>query len=234
MGWHDEFPWRWRFRPAGLPRKVCAMSLSELSTLTASLGFTERNDPFKLFAEWMEDAKKSEPNDPDAMSVATVDEDGLPNVRMILLKDFSERGFVFYTNFESQKGHEILATGKAALCFHWKTLRRQVRVRGLVETVSDAEADAYYNSRARDSRIGAWASQQSRPLKARFELETAVAMAAARYALGEVPRPPYWSGFRVRPLSIEFWHDRPFRLHDRVVFRREKPDGEFSKARLYP
>ena len=229
-----DFGALWRFRRTTSARKVPGMSLNELTTLTASLGFTERNDPFKLFAEWMEDAKKSEPNDPDAMSVATVDEDGLPNVRMILLKEFSERGFVFYTNFESQKGHEILATGKAALCFHWKTLRRQVRVRGIVETVSDAEADAYFKSRPRDSRIGAWASQQSRPLKARFELETAVAMATARYALGEVPRPPHWSGFRVKPLSIEFWHDRPFRLHDRVVFRREKPDGDWTKARLYP
>ena len=163
---------------------IDAMSLSELSTLTASLGFTERNDPFKLFGEWMDDAKKSEPNDPDAMAVATVDEDGLPNVRMILLKGFDEQGFVFYTNFESQKGHEILATGKAALVFHWKTLRRQVRVRGLAEQVTDAEADAYFKSRARDSRIGAWASQQSRPLTARFELETAVAMNTARSGAG--------------------------------------------------
>jgi pyridoxamine 5'-phosphate oxidase len=145
-----------------------------------------------------------------------------------------ERGFVFYTNFESQKGHELLATKKAALNFHWKSLRRQVRIRGLVEVVSDAEADAYFHSRPRDSRIGAWASQQSRPLEGRFALETAVAMYTAKYAIGAVPRPPQWSGFRVLPLSIEFWHDRPFRLHDRAVFRRSTPDGSWDKTRLYP
>ncbi len=210
------------------------MNLSELATLTASLGFTDRNDPFKLFEEWMADAQKSEPNDPNAMTLATVDEDGLPNARLVLLKDFDEKGFVFYTNFESQKGQEILATGKAALVFHWKSLRRQVRVRGLTEEVTAAEADAYFKSRPRDSKIGAWASQQSRPLTARFELETAVAMNTARFGLADVPRPPHWSGFRIRPLAIEFWHDRPFRLHDRVVFRREKPDGAWAKAKLYP
>jgi pyridoxamine 5'-phosphate oxidase len=210
------------------------MSLSDLTTLTASLGFTERNDPFKLFAEWLEEAKASEPNDPNGMALATVDDEGLPNVRMVLMKDFDEKGFVFYTNFESQKGQEILATGKAALLFHWKSLRRQVRVRGLTEQVTDVEADAYFKSRPRDSKIGAWASQQSRPLTARFELETAVALNTAKFGLADVPRPPHWSGFRVRPLAIEFWHDRPFRLHDRVVFRREKPDGAWSKAKLYP
>ncbi len=210
------------------------MSLSHIATLTAALGFTERKDPFGLFAEWMEDAKKSEPNNPNAMALATVDDDGLPNARMVLMKDFDEKGFVFYTNFESQKGQEILATKKAALLFHWKSLRRQVRVRGLTEKVTDAEADAYFKTRARASRIGAWASQQSRPLSASFELETAVAMQTARFGLGDVPRPPHWSGFRVLPLAIEFWHDRPFRLHDRVVFRREKPDGAWTKARLYP
>jgi pyridoxamine 5'-phosphate oxidase len=210
------------------------MSLNDLSTLTAALGFTERNDPFQLFAEWMEDAKKSEPNDPNAMALSTVDDEGLPNVRMVLLKDFDEKGFVFYTNFESQKGQEIAATGKAAVVFHWKSLRRQVRVRGLTQRVTDDEADAYFKSRPRDSRIGAWASQQSRPLTARFELETAVAMNTARFGIGDIPRPPHWSGIRIQPLSIEFWHDRPFRLHDRVVFRRETPDGGFSKARLYP
>jgi pyridoxamine 5'-phosphate oxidase len=210
------------------------MSLSELSTLTAALGFTERDDPFKLFAEWMADAEKSEPNDPNGMALATVDDEGLPNVRMVLMKDYDERGVVFYTNLESQKGHEILAAGKAACVFHWKSLRRQVRFRGLTEQVSDTEADAYFKSRPRDSKIGAWASQQSRPLTARFELETAVAMQTARFGIGDIPRPPHWSGIRIRPLSIEFWHDRPFRLHDRVVFRREKPDGAWTKARLYP
>jgi pyridoxamine 5'-phosphate oxidase len=210
------------------------MSLSDLATLTASLGFADRNDPFNLFREWLEDAKKSEPNDPDAMSLATVDDEGLPNVRMVLMKDFDERGVVFYTNFESQKGQEILAAGKAACNFHWKTLRRQVRFRGLTEAVTTAEADAYFKSRPRDSKIGAWASQQSRPLTARFELETAVAMQTARFGLADVPRPPHWSGFRIRPLSIEFWHDRPFRLHDRAVFRRENPDAAWTKARLFP
>jgi pyridoxamine 5'-phosphate oxidase len=210
------------------------MSLSDLPTLMAAQGFTEREEPISLFEEWLKDAGRTEPNDPNAMALATVDEEGLPNVRMVLLKAVDGRGFVFYTNFESQKGQELLSAQKAALCFHWKSLRRQVRIRGPIETVSDAEADAYFASRPRDSRIGAWASQQSRPLKARFELETAVAMYTARYAIGEVPRPPYWSGFRLKPTSIEFWHDRPFRLHDRVVFRRETAEGGWTKARLYP
>ena len=198
------------------------------------MGFTERKDPFNLFGEWLLEAEKSEPNDANAMALATADEEGLPNVRMVLLKGYDEKGFVFYTNCESQKGQEILGTMKAALVFHWKSLRRQVRVRGLVEEVSKEEADAYFASRPRDSRIGAWASQQSRPLESRFALETAVALNTARYAIGEVPRPAYWSGFRILPLAIEFWHDRPFRLHDRVVFRRPDMTTEWSKARLYP
>lgn len=210
------------------------MKISELPTLTASMGFTERDDPFQLFAEWFEDAKKSEPNDPNGMALATADDSGLPNVRMVLMKEWDERGFVFYTNYESQKGQEILATEKAALLFHWKSLRRQVRVRGPVEQVTAKEADEYFASRPRDSRIGAWASQQSRPLSARFELETQVAMYTAKFGFGEVPRPPHWSGFRVRPISLEFWHDRPFRLHDRVVFRRENPAGAWNRDRLYP
>lgn len=210
------------------------MSLNDISTLTAAFGFTERNDPLALFAEWLADAEKSEPNDPNAMALATVDEEGLPDVRMVLLKSADERGFVFYTNYESQKGQEILGTMKAALVFHWKSLRRQVRVRGVVEEVSAAEADSYFASRPKQSQIGAWASQQSRPLEGRFALETAVALYAAKYALGAVPRPPQWSGFRVRPLAIEFWHDRPFRLHDRIVFRRADPDGGWTKTRLYP
>jgi pyridoxamine 5'-phosphate oxidase len=210
------------------------MALSDLSALTAAMGFTERADPFALFGEWLKDAEKSEPNDPNAMSLSTVDEEGLPNVRMVLLKGFDDRGFVFYTNFESQKGQEILGTMKAAACFHWKSLRRQVRVRGPVEQVTEAEADAYFASRPRDSRIGAWASQQSRPLESRFALEAAVAAHALKYAIGDVPRPPHWSGFRIKPLSIEFWHDRPFRLHDRVVFRRANAEANWAKARLYP
>ena len=210
------------------------MDLERLAVTTAQMGFTERDDPFALFAEWLKDAEKSEPNDANAMTLATVDDEGLPNARMVLLKDFDEHGFVFYTNYESQKGQELLATLKAALVFHWKSLRRQVRVRGIVEKVTVAEADAYFNSRPRDSRIGAWASAQSRPLEGRFALEASVAMYTARYAIGNVPRPPHWSGFRVRPLSIEFWHDRPFRLHDRVVFRRADPTQGWSKAKLYP
>jgi pyridoxamine 5'-phosphate oxidase len=196
--------------------------------------FSETSEPFALFAEWLADAEKSEPNDPTAMALATVDSAGLPNVRMVLLKDFDERGFVFYTNVESAKGVELTGSPKAALCFHWKSLRRQVRVRGPVEPASDVESDAYFQSRPRDSRIGAWASKQSRPLESRFALEKAVAAFAARYAIGEIPRPPYWSGFRVRPLSIEFWQDRPFRLHDRVKFERPDLNARWAQTRLYP
>ena len=205
-----------------------------LATITAAAGFTDADDPFVLFTEWMAEAEKSEPNDANAMSLATVDAQGLPDVRMVLLKEHSETGFVFFTNCESQKGAELLGSMKAAVNFHWKSLRRQVRVRGPVEKVSDSEADEYFASRARDSRIGAWASQQSRPLESRFALEKAVAKYAAKYAIGEVPRPPHWSGFRIVPLYIEFWHDRPFRLHDRVVFRRPEPSASWSKQRLYP
>ncbi|MGE6740998.1 pyridoxamine 5'-phosphate oxidase [Allorhizobium pseudoryzae] len=196
--------------------------------------FTEENEPFALFATWLKDAEASEINDPNAVALATVDADGLPNVRMVLLKGFDERGFVFYTNFESQKGREILGQKKAAMCFHWKSLRRQVRVRGPVSVVSDDEADAYYASRPRGSRIGAWASKQSRPLEGRFALEKAVAEYTARYAIGEIPRPPHWSGFRIEPQSIEFWHDRPFRLHDRVEFRHAEGGQGWSKTRMYP
>ena len=196
--------------------------------------FTEENEPFTLFGTWLKEAQETEINDPNAFALATADPDGLPNVRMVLLKDFDADGFVFYTNFESQKGREILATRKAAMCFHWKSLRRQVRLRGTVEIVSDAEADAYYQSRARGSRIGAWASKQSRPLESRFALEKAVAEFTARHPIGEIKRPPYWSGFRIRPVSIEFWKDGAFRLHDRIEFRRPETAGDWSKVRMYP
>jgi pyridoxamine 5'-phosphate oxidase len=196
--------------------------------------FTEQNEPFALFAEWLREATGSELNDPNAVALATVDADGLPNVRMVLLKGFDHEGFVFYTNFESQKGQELLSQKKAAMCFHWKSIRRQVRLRGLVEIVTNAEADEYFKTRARGSRIGAWASKQSRPLESRFALEKSVAEYTARFAIGDIPRPEYWSGFRIRPLSIEFWHDRNFRLHDRVEFRRQVPEGAWEKVRMYP
>ncbi len=205
-----------------------------LTKITAQSGFTERDDPLALFGEWFADAQASEPNDPNAVCLATVDEEGLPDARMVLLKGYDEAGFVFYTNCESAKGRELLSTPKAAMCFHWKSLRRQVRVRGPVAPVSDAEADEYFASRHRESRIGAWASQQSRPLESRFALEKAVAKFAARHAVGEIPRPPYWSGFRIRPVAMEFWHERPFRLHDRVRFTRADPQGGWSSTRLYP
>jgi pyridoxamine 5'-phosphate oxidase len=196
--------------------------------------FSGAGDPLALFAAWFGDAKAKEINDPDAMALATVDETGLPNVRIVLLKDFGPDGFVFYTNFESAKGRELLASGKAALCFHWKSLRRQVRVRGGVTQVSEDEADAYFASRPRGSRIGAWASQQSRPLEGRFALEKAVALYAAKYAVGSVPRPECWSGFRLSPVEIEFWHDRPFRLHDRTVFRRASATEPWRTEQLFP
>jgi pyridoxamine 5'-phosphate oxidase len=204
------------------------------ATTPQAADFAEAEEPFTLFADWLKDATASEVNDAEAMALATVDKSGMPNVRMVLLKAAGPDGFTFYTNYESAKGRELLGSGKAALCFHWKSLRRQVRVRGPVVPVSAEEADAYYASRPRGSRIGAWASKQSRPLKSRFALEKAVAGYAARYAIGDIPRPPYWSGFRLTPVEIEFWHDRPFRLHDRIVFRRALPDEPWTKARLYP
>ena len=195
--------------------------------------FTTSAEPFRLFAEWLADATANEPNDPNGVALATVDPDGMPDVRMVLLKGFDEEGFVFYTNFESAKGQEILTSMKAAMCFHWKSLRRQVRIRGPVEIVSDEEADAYFATRPRGSRIGAWASKQSRPLESRFALEKAVAEYTARHMVGEIPRPKHWSGFRIVPKTIEFWHDRPFRLHDRIVFSRDA-NGGWEKSRLYP
>jgi len=193
-----------------------------------------REDPVALFGDWLEQARKREPNDPNAMALGTADADGLPDVRMVLLKDVDARGFTFYTNTESAKGLQLDANAKAALCFHWKSLRRQVRVRGAVERVSDAEADAYFASRARDSRIGAWASKQSRPLESRFALEKAVAAHAAKFHVGDIPRPEFWTGYRVVPVRIEFWRDRAFRLHDRMVFERDREDTPWRVTRLYP
>jgi pyridoxamine 5'-phosphate oxidase len=210
------------------------------TTVTAELageGLTSGNssqatDPFRLFSEWLAEASAKEPNDPNAMALATVDAGGQPSVRMVLLKDADPRGFVFYTNYESRKGRQLLETRKAAIVMHWKSLGRQVRAEGAVESVTDAEADAYFHSRHKSSQIGAWASQQSRPLESRFELEKRVASFAAKYAIGTVPRPPYWSGFRLIPNYIEFWENRPFRLHDRLVYHRA---GEgWTTEKLYP
>lgn len=194
----------------------------------------EAKDPFVLFRAWLDDARKAEINDPNAMALATADADGFSDVRMVLLKGADERGFVFYTNLESAKGEELAANPKAALCFHWKSLRRQVRVRGIVVPTSAEEADDYFASRQRDSQIGAWASRQSRPLSTRFEFEKEIARYAAKFGLGKVPRPPHWSGFRIVPLHIEFWHDRPFRLHDRLVFSRTAPNVAWTMTKLFP
>jgi pyridoxamine 5'-phosphate oxidase len=193
--------------------------------------FTATVDPIRLFAEWLEAAGASEPNDPNAMALATVDSEGVPDVRMVLLKGHDANGFVFFTNFESAKGRELLAHPKAAVVFHWKTLRRQVRARGPVTEVTAAEADAYFATRSHGSQIGAWASQQSRPLASRATLEEAAARYAAKYP-GDVPRPPYWRGFRLALDEIEFWHDGANRLHDRIVFRRS--GDRWEKQRLYP
>lgn len=196
------------------------------------MSIPEVDEPLALFATWLAEAEASEVNDPNAMALATVDADGLPDLRMVLLKGYDERGFVFYTNFESAKGCELLAQPKAAMLMHWKSLRRQVRVRGPVSVVSEAEADAYFASRPLNSRIGAWASAQSRPLESRFALEKAVASYAAKFAIGAVPRPPHWSGFRIAPMQVEFWRDGAFRLHDRLRFDRD--GAGWTRTRLYP
>lgn len=192
----------------------------------------DRPEPFGLFVEWMAEARAHEINDSNAMTLSTVDAEGMPDARIVLLKDLDDRGFTFYSNSQSAKGLELAALPLAALTFHWKSLRRQVRVRGRVEPVSPAEADAYFASRARESRIGAWASDQSRPLETRAVLEAAVARETARFEGAEVPRPEHWTGWRVVPQCVEFWRDRPFRLHDRLRFTR---DGDaWTRERLWP
>jgi pyridoxamine 5'-phosphate oxidase len=196
--------------------------------------FIEAEEPLRLFAAWFEQAARSEPRDPTAMSLATVDAEGLPNVRMVLMKGFGEAGFVFYTNVDSQKGQELDREQKAALLFHWKSANRQVRLRGPVERIEDAEADAYFATRPRLTQIGAWASKQSSPLESPHAFEKAIAYYTAKFGLGTVPRPPNWTGYRLRPLVIEFWQERPFRLHDRLEFRREALNAPWRKTRLYP
>ena len=208
--------------------------MSEIGGPIDDGGIAVREDPFALFDAWFEEAKKSEPNEPNAMAVASVDAEGRPNIRMVLLKEASAAGFVFYTNLESAKGRELLGQPHAALCLHWKSTAKQVRVRGPIAPVGDAEADAYFASRAKDSQIGAWASAQSRPMEGRFAFEKEIAKYAAKYALAKVPRPPYWSGFRVTPLEIEFWSNRPFRLHDRLVYRRDTLHAPWRTERLFP
>ncbi|MBM3732783.1 MAG: pyridoxamine 5'-phosphate oxidase [Acidimicrobiia bacterium] len=193
---------------------------------------SEPDNPIELFHAWLADATRAEPSDPTAVALATADADGKPSVRMVLLKDVDARGFVFYTNLDSRKGRELRANPRAALCFHWKSLDRQVRVEGRIAPVADAEADAYFASRDRASRIGAWASRQSQPLESRFALEKRVAEFTAKFHIGEVPRPSFWSGFRLAPDTIEFWQERPFRLHDRTVYHRQ--GDAWTTIKLYP
>lgn len=208
--------------------------MSEIGGPLDDGGITPREDPIALFHAWFAEAKKMEPSEPNAMALATADAHGHPNVRMVLLKEASANGFVFYTNYESAKGRELAANPNAALCFLWKSIGKQIRVRGPVQQVSEAESDAYFATRPKDSQIGAWASTQSRPMEGRFAFEKEVAKYAAKYGLTKVPRPPYWGGFRVTALEIEFWRNRPFRLHDRLVYRRDTPTSAWRAERLFP
>ena len=194
----------------------------------------KENNPMVLFNDWLKLAEATEPNDPTAMSLASVDSTGMPDVRMVLMRRHDDRGIVFFTNFESQKGEELLGQKKAAANFHWKSQRKQVRFRGLVEAVSIEEADDYFYSRDRGSRIGAWASKQSRELESRFALEKEVAKFTTKFGVSKIPRPDYWSGFRIKPLSIEFWSDGKFRLHDRIRYDRDGLGDEWVVSRLYP
>lgn len=196
-------------------------------------GITKAADPFTLFRDWLADAGKSEPNDPNAMALATADASGQPNVRMVLLKGV-DTGFVFYSNCDSIKGGELAANPRAAVNFHWKSLRRAVRVQGAIEQVTDAEADAYFATRPRDSQIGAWASLQSRPMEGRWVFEKRIAAYALEFHVGKVPRPPGWTGWRILPTRIEFWRDRPFRLHDRLVYARKSTADPWTTERLFP
>ncbi len=189
-------------------------------------------EPFELFGDWFDKARESEPNDPNAMNLATATPDGRPSSRMVLLKDFDTDGFVFYTNLESNKGRQLAENPNVALNFHWKSLRKQVRIEGPAAPVSNEEADAYFQSRARGSRIGAWASEQSRPMEGMFILERRVAEFTAKFGVGEVPRPDHWSGFRVDPQLIEFWSDGKFRLHERIVYHRD--GNAWTTERLFP
>ena len=201
-------------------------------TIITDNDMVDLEEPFKLFAAWFDKAKESEPNDPNAMNLATTTKDGRPSSRMVLLKDFDFEGFVFYTNLESKKGQVLAENNNVALNFHWKSLRRQVRIEGAASPVTDAEADAYFQSRARGSRIGAWASEQSRPMEGMFVLERRVAEFTAKFGIGEVPRPAHWSGFRVDPLLIEFWSDGKFRLRERIVYHRQ--GNGWTTERLFP
>lgn len=193
---------------------------------------SEYESPFELFDTWFSDAKESETSDPNAVAIATVSDEGKPSVRMVLLKSVDEQGFVFYTNLGSRKAHHIQTNGNIAMCFHWKSLKRQVRVEGAVVPVSEEEADAYFGSRPKMSQIGAWASKQSQKLEGRLQLEKRIAEYTAKFNIGTVPRPEFWSGFRLVPEMVEFWQDQTFRLHDRVVY--ERVDGGWATHRLFP